>query len=176
MEPGFGDRVLLQSLWALNKRSSCLSVLSTVIPTLCHPAQAMLQNFATPLLLWAGEVGLAGKDTCYRTVVSSLTPGGRRQALRSRPLISVHACYVCACRHAHRLEREHLVHSSPSKPPSASLLHRSRDFSMPGTKATLGLDLGSSSSLPSISFPRVASLGQLAVRVGLVIKWSRLLL
>lgn len=41
---------------------------------------------------------------------------------------------------------------------------------MPGTKATLGLDLGSSSSLPSISFPRVA------VRVGLVIKWGRLLL
>jgi hypothetical protein len=47
---------------------------------------------------------------------------------------------------------------------------------MPGTKATLGLGLGSSSSLPSVSFPRVASLGQLAVRVGLVIKWGRLLL
>lgn len=109
------NRLLLQSQTAPNERSSYLRFPSAVIPTMRHPAQATCRAWQPVTLGWPG--GLAGKGTCLRTDVPSLTPGGRRQAPRSRPLTSVHVHYMCACQHTQRKGRA----SGPQRPQQAAI-------------------------------------------------------
>lgn len=73
-------------------------------------------------------------------------------------------------------ERKRLVHSSPSKPPLAPLLQTQKlGHSVPGTKAALGLELDLSPASQHL-LPQGGLLGQLAISVGLVIKWGKRLL